>query len=105
MKNKIFSFLTMAFLAVFIVNVGETTAQVRSYRVSDAQVQTLLNRLETRSDAFRREIDRALDNSNRDGTRYEENIAEFVTDFENSTDNLRNNFASRRSTAQDVEEV
>jgi hypothetical protein len=105
MRNKIYGFLTMAFLAVFIGNVNEAAAQVRAYRVTDAQVQTLLNRLETRTDAFRREIDRALDNSNRDGTRYEENVAEFVTDFENATDNLRNNFASRRSTTQDVEEV
>lgn len=105
MRNKLYGFFIMAFLAVFIVNVNETTAQVRSYRVSDAQVRTLLARLETRSDAFRREIDRALDNSNRDGTRYEENVAEFVTDFENATDNLRNNFAARRSTTQDVQEV
>lgn len=105
MKNKIFNFLTMAFLAVFIVNVSETTAQVRSYRVSDAQVQTLLTRIETRTDAFRRVFDRSLDNSRRNGTRNEDNVTQFVTDFENATDSLRRNFDERDSVASDVEEV
>jgi hypothetical protein len=95
----------MAFLAFAIANVNEISAQVAPYRVSGNQVQTLLNRLETRTDNFRREIDRTLDNSRVNGTRYEENIAEFVTDFENATDRLRNNFASRNSTVSDVQEV
>ncbi|HEX8287134.1 MAG TPA: hypothetical protein VF556_04015 [Pyrinomonadaceae bacterium] len=105
MRTRIYSFFTMAFLAFAIANVNEISAQVAPYRVSGNQVQTLLNRLETRTDNFRREIDRTLDNSRVNGTRYEENIAEFVTDFENATDRLRNNFASRNSTVSDVQEV
>lgn len=105
MKNKIYSFLIMAFLAVFIVNASEATAQVRGYRVSDAQVQTLLNRIETRTDAFRRATDRSLDNSARNGTRSEDNITQYVADFENATDSLRRNFDERDSVASDVEEV
>lgn len=105
MRNKIYGFLTMAFLAVFIGNVSEAPAQVRSYRVSDAQVQTLLTRIETRTDAFRRTVDRRLDNSRQNGTRAEDNITQLVTDFENATDSLRRNFDERDSIAGDVEEV
>jgi len=105
MKIKIYSFLMMAFLAVVFTTVSETSAQVRPYRVTDSQVQTLLNRLETRTDNFRREIDRSLDNSRVDGTRTEDNITEFVTDFENATDQLKNDFAARNSTVDDVQEV
>ena len=105
MKTRIYAFFTMAFLAVVFTNFNEVSAQVNPYRVNSRQVQTLLNRLETRTDAFRREIDRSLDNSRVDGSRYEENVAEFVTNFENATDQLRNNFASRNSTVADVQEV
>ena len=105
MKNKIPSFFIMAFLALFLTNSTTVSAQVRAYRVTDNQVQTLLARLETRSDNFRREIDRSLDNSRRNGTRSEENIAEFVTDFENATDSLRRNFDERDSTVNDAQEV
>lgn len=105
MRNKIYGFLTMAFLAVFIVNINEAAAQVRSYRVSDAQVQNLLTRIETRTDAFRRSVDRTFDNSRRNGTRTEDNITQLVTDFENATDSLRRNFDERDSVAGDVEDV
>jgi hypothetical protein len=105
MKTKIYSFFTMAFLAFVFTTGSETFAQGNPYRVSNNQVQTLLNRLETRTDNFRRVFDRSLDNSRVDGTRYEENITEFVTNFENATDQLRSNFAARNSAASDVREV
>lgn len=105
MKTKIYSFFTMALLALIFTTANQTQAQVNPYRVTNNQVQTLLSRLETRTDNFRRVFDRSLDNSGVDGTRYEENIAEFVTNFENATDQLRNNFSSRNSTVSDVQGV
>jgi outer membrane lipoprotein SlyB len=80
-------------------------AMQRPYRVSDAQVETLLRRVETRSDAFRRSLDRALDRSRFDGTNRENNINEFVKDFENSTDELRRKFDGRTSIDMDVSNV
>lgn len=74
----------------------------RAYRVSDAQVQTLLRRIETRSDTFRTSLNRALDRSRFDNTNRENNINEFVTDFENSTDELRRKFDGRTSVGEDV---
>ncbi len=74
----------------------------RAYRVSDAQVETLLARIETRSDAFRTSLNRALDRSRFDQTDRENNINEFVTDFENATDELRRRFDGRTSVGDDV---
>jgi hypothetical protein len=98
--------LIIAFILTFAFsNAFTAQAQTRAYRVSDAQVRNLINRLETRSDSFRRSFDRAFDNSGRDGTRLEEQLTEYVKDFENATDSLRRNFDERDSTQADVQEV
>jgi hypothetical protein len=78
---------------------------IRPYRVTETNVQTLLTRLETRTDAYKREINLALDRSVLNDTRSENAIVSYVTEFENATDNLRRNFDARRSTSADVEEV
>jgi len=79
--------------------------QIRAYRVTDRQVQTLLDRIELRTNAFQRAVDRVLDRSIVDGTNREDSINTMIANFETATDRLKNNFASRRSTAADVEEV
>ncbi|NOT49352.1 MAG: glycine zipper family protein [Acidobacteria bacterium] len=75
------------------------------YRVSDARVQTLLNRIETRSDTFRMSFDRAMDRSRFNESGREENINEFVKDYENLTDMLRRKFDDRTSLDVDVSNV
>ncbi len=80
-------------------------ATQRAYRVNDSQVETLLRRVETRSDAFRTSLDRALDRSRFDDTNRENNINEFVKEFENSTDELRRKFDGRTSVDADVSNV
>lgn len=82
-----------------------TVAAQVPYRVSDLQVQTLLNRIETRSDTFRANFDRALDRSRLNETNREENVNEFVKDFENMTDVLRRRFDDRTSVDADVSNV
>lgn len=77
----------------------------QAYRVSDSQVQYLLNRIETRTDAFRVNLDRAIDRSRFNSTRREDNVNEFVTDFENSTDELKRKFDGRTSVDEDVSNV
>ncbi len=76
-----------------------------SYRLTDQQVSAIIRRVENRTDTFRTSIDRALDRSVYDGTNAENNINQFVRDFENATDQLRNRFDNRRSVASDVESV
>ncbi|HXG83708.1 MAG TPA: hypothetical protein VNI84_06740 [Pyrinomonadaceae bacterium] len=77
----------------------------RAYRVNDSQVETLLRRVETRSDTFRASLDRALDRSRFNSTNREDNINEFVKDFENATDELRRKFDGRTSVDADVSGV
>lgn len=94
-----FVFLTITLSAAY-------TAQAqRPYRANDRQVQVLINRIETGTDTFRRQVDRSLDRSAMDGTRTEDTLTSFVTDFENATDSLRRRFDSRTSTTADVQEV
>jgi hypothetical protein len=77
-------------------------ASRRAYRVSDAQVETLLASIEWRTDNFRTSLSRALDRSRFDDTNRENNVNEFVTDFENATDELRRKFDGRTSVGDDV---
>ncbi len=76
-----------------------------TYRANDRDVQTIIRRLETRTDAYKREINLSLDRSVLNNTRSEETVVTYITDFENATDRLRQNFDARRSTSADVEEV
>lgn len=80
-------------------------ATQRPYRATDSQVQSLLNRIETRSNTFRAELDRALDRSRFDDTNREDNINEFVKDFEDSTNQLKDKFNGRTSVDMDVSNV
>src|SRR5688572_26037079 len=100
---KRISYFLLIALTISLSTAAE--AQTRAYYVTDRQVQSLLDRLETRTDTFKQQIDRSLDNSNVDGTNREDSINTMIANFERATDDLRNNFASRRSTAANVEEV
>ena len=72
------------------------------YRVSDAQLESVLRRIETKSDAFRTNLDQALDRSRFDESSRENNINEFVNEFENVTDMLRRKFDGRTSVDMDA---
>lgn len=77
----------------------------RPYRVSDTQVESVLRRIESKSDTFRDRIDTALDRSQLNATQREDNINQLVKNFEESTDRLRSKFDGRTSVAMDVSDV
>jgi hypothetical protein len=97
---RLFAFLILTFSFTTLAQ-----AQVRPYTATDTQVQTLLNRIETRTDTFRRSINTALDNSSLNGTDSEDTIVNYISEFETSTDMLKGNFDSRRSVDSNVEDV
>ncbi len=76
-----------------------------AYRLSDREVMAIIQRVETSTNTFQTSLDRALDRSRIDGTRSEDNINEFVRNFESATDQLRARFDNRSSVAADVETV
>lgn len=107
MKNKFFnfySFYSIALFAIIFATVGNVAAQVRPYRVTDRQVQTLLTRIETRTDTFKRQVETALNRNRVDNVR-EDPINDYIADFENATDSLKENFDARSSVREDVSEV
>ncbi|HEV2864731.1 MAG TPA: YMGG-like glycine zipper-containing protein [Pyrinomonadaceae bacterium] len=84
-----------------------TTPQTSSmpYRMTDQQVDALIRRVENGADRFSQSLRAGLNRSTYDGTRAEDNINQFVQNFETSTDQLRSRFDARRSVASDVENV
>lgn len=89
-------------------NVGSSSGNVNganSYRVSESNVRTLLARIETRTDAYRREVSNTFDRGILNDSRSETSFTGYVTDFETATDKLKQNFEARRSTSADIEEV
>ena len=76
-----------------------------AYRINDRQLDALIRRIENGTDRFRTDMGTALDRSTYNGTRAEDNINQFVRDFETATDQLRSRFTSRNSAVADVESV
>ena len=76
-----------------------------SYNTSNANLTTLLTRIATRTDAYKRELGSALDRSMINKNRSQDAINANVADFQAATDKLRQNFDARRSTSADVQEV
>jgi hypothetical protein len=86
--------------------IGNTSSgTTSSYRGSESSVRSLLTRLETRTDLYRREVSNALDRGILNDTRSESYFIGYVADFEAATDKLKQNFEARRSTSTDIEEV
>ena len=97
-------------LALFLAVIGLSAsawAQTasRTARVNDRQIGILLRRIETRTETFRTNLDGALDRSSADGTRLEDEVNQYVRDFSEATNRLRDNFQERRNVSADVNEV
>jgi signal transduction histidine kinase len=84
--------------------VGTVVSNV-PYRVSDKEVERIINRIEKQSDKFRSRLDTALDKSRFDGSREEDNINAFVSGFYEATKRLHDHFNNRKSTEADVQSV
>ncbi len=82
-----------------------TAVYTKPYRVADDSVKALLMRIETNTDIFKRRLDNALDRSSVNNTNAEDNINDYVKQFENSTDRLKQRFDDNESVAADVETV
>lgn len=77
----------------------------RSSRLSDSQLNQLIQRIETGGDRFQSSLTDAFNRSRYDQTRSEGNMNDAVRDFRNATAQLRNQFDSRQPVADYVERV
>ena len=96
--------VTLVILLAGISLIAQAQYQ-RPYRTTDRVVQQLIRSIEVRANRFKISLDRALDRSRLDNTRREDNINQLVSDFEMSTNQLRDHFNRRESTVLDVEQV
>ncbi|HYJ88330.1 MAG TPA: YMGG-like glycine zipper-containing protein [Pyrinomonadaceae bacterium] len=99
-KNRI---LMVFFL--LLVGLGNASAALAQYRISQSEVQNLIRRIETRTDSLSRNLVNALDRSAINGTAREDEINRLVRDFESATDQLRTRVESRQSSATDARAV
>ncbi|NOT46513.1 MAG: hypothetical protein HOP17_02010 [Acidobacteria bacterium] len=85
-------------MAFVLIATETSSAQLRyANRYSKRNVSSIISRMETRSNEFRRDFDRAMDNSNLNGTDAEDRFNNIVRDFENSVDQLRSEFDRNNS--------
>ena len=91
--------------------VGPTTTVVTAtpvglpYRLSDKEIERMLERIEEQSGKFRSSLDSALDRSRLDDTNREDNINAFVSEFDQEVKRLHDRFDERKSVAADVQTV
>ena len=88
---KMFRKSTLLVLAIVCVSAG-ALAQRTWYR---GNVRETIRQLETDTDRFKGSLDRALDHSSLDGTRTEDEINEYVKEFEHATDKLKDRAEDR----------
>jgi hypothetical protein len=91
--------------AIFAVVVLPLAGYAQYGRPNDIQVRSVLTRIETRTDSFRREVGLALDRTPMNSTSRENRITDFINDFETATDSLRRGFDERRDVRNNVDDV
>ena len=77
----------------------------QSLRLSDSQLNQLIQRIQTGGETFRLSLTDAFGQSRYNQTTSANDINYAVRDFKNATDQLRNRFDSRQSVASDVEHL
>lgn len=97
-------YAVMTALVLALASASLAVQAQRPYR-NDRAVRQILTRIDSRTSQFRNALDNALDNSRINNTRREDNINQFVTDFETAVNALRNRFNNRTETTADVQEV
>ena len=99
--------IALVFVITCLGTAAHAHAQVvgQPYRISDKEVEQVLNRIENQANNFRRSLDAALDRSRLNGTNREDDINAFIKNFDEQTKRLEDRFDERKSVASDVEAV
>jgi hypothetical protein len=101
--HRMASAAALGLLTLFIA----TGAQARQAptRINDDDVKNIVARLEKSSDAFRKSLDRALDDSRFDGRRAEDDINAFIRNFEQSTDRFKSQYGDDKRGSEAAADV
>lgn len=103
----LFSALSVLLVIFMLTNTADAQRrrEARGKRLTKAQVEQIIKRIEERTDDFVKEFDASLDRSRLDGTRREDQLNKRVKDFENATDDLRREFDRRDAWYENKDEV
>ena len=102
-RKRVFSSLICALMLAGLSVAA--SAQDAPYRISDKEVQKVMKQLKKDTEKFRKSLDSSLDKSRLDGTNREDNINEFLEDYEKATERLYERFKDNKSVGTDVEAV
>ena len=91
MIRRVFSLtLPVSMLLTLTMNsLAHSNSAAQGTSVVRTNVYQIIRNLETDTDTFKSSLDRALDHSPLDGTRAEDEINEYVKQFEHATDKLK----------------
>src|SRR5687767_4868633 len=106
MEEKTFMTITNFIKGLFILTALLLPLSVEAQNSArDRQLRSLLARIETRTDTFKREVDLSLIRTPLNSTNREDRISDFMAEFETATDSLRRGFDSNRNVSSEVTEV
>ena len=88
-------FKLLAIFTLIAATAVAASAQVLPYRVSDRQVQNIINRIETESNTFRADAQTSIDRSIWNGTNREASMQSLLDSFETAADTLRGKLTGR----------
>jgi hypothetical protein len=92
-------------LGIFLAVLVAPAQAEQPMRYSDREVRAVVQRIDERAGQFRKHLDKALDDSSLQGSRREDNINQFVHDFEKAARRLRDHLGDGRRSSADVQEV
>jgi len=109
MRTRITGIL-VGFAAVLTIFVAADSAsaqrrEARGRPVTKPQVKAIINRVETRVDAFVKQFDKALDRSRLDGSNREDWLNKRAKDLEVATDTMRKRFDASDRWSDNKDEV
>ena len=81
--------VSMLFMLPTMNSLAHVNSPAQRTTVVRTNVRQIIRNLETDTDTFKGSLDRALDHSPLDGTRSEDEINEYVKQFEHATDKLK----------------
>lgn len=99
-----FVFLAVVF-ALVIFGSSEANAQRRGNKMTKAQVDVVIKRVEERVDRFVAQFNDSLDRSRLNNTNREDKLNERARDLESATDELRREFDRRDTWSENAAEV
>src|SRR5215475_7139461 len=105
MKQFVAISLIAALTIIATGNGSNVSAQRDSYRAGSGEIGQVLRRIEQESTQFRASLYAALDRSRLDGSAQEDNINEFVRNFDSAAESLRDRFRRGADVSADVREL